>query len=109
MKKQWLTILLTLLATTHVPAQNGILIPEIINYSKKVYESGNQNRAVDQDKRGLLYFANDDGLLVFDGNYWKTYSLPNGSIVRSLKVADDRVYIGGQQEIGYFFFDKKGG
>jgi len=109
MIKPSLIILLALLATTHVPAQNGILIPEIINYSKKVYESGNQNRAVDQDKRGLLYFANDDGLLVFDGNYWKTYPLPNGSIVRSLKVADDRIYIGGQQEIGYFFFDRKGG
>ena len=89
-------------------AQSSILVPGIINYSKKAYESGTQNRAIGQDKRGLLYFANDDGLLVFDGTYWKTYPLPNGSIVRSLTVADDRVYIGGQQEIGYFFFDGKG-
>jgi cell division protein FtsL len=108
MRKKLLTISFTLFSITHALAQNGILIPEIINFSKKTYESGNQNRAIDQDKRGLLYFANDDGLLVFDGTYWKTYPLPNGSIVRSLTVDDDRIYIGGQQEIGYFFFDQRG-
>ncbi len=108
MKQRLLIILFSLFATTHVLSQNNILIPEIINFSKKAYESGNQNRALGQDKRGLLYFANDDGLLVFDGTYWKTYPLPNGSIVRSLTVVDDRIYVGGQQEIGYFFFDAKG-
>ncbi|HEY4064477.1 MAG TPA: triple tyrosine motif-containing protein [Puia sp.] len=109
MRKGLLTILSTLFAVTTVLAQSSILIPEIINYSKKTYESGTQNRAIGQDRRGLLYFANDNGLLVFDGTYWKTYPLPNGSIVRSLTVVDDRIYIGGQQEIGYFFFDGKGG
>jgi ligand-binding sensor domain-containing protein/DNA-binding CsgD family transcriptional regulator len=108
MRKPVLTILLTFFALTTALAQNSILIPEIVNFSKKTYESGNQNRAIGQDRRGLLYFANDDGLLVFDGTYWKTYPLPNGSIVRSLTVVDDRIYVGGQQEIGYFFFDKKG-
>lgn len=108
MKKTISTILFTLFSAVHVLAQNGILIPDIINISKKVYESGNQNRAIDQDQRGLLYFANDDGLLVFDGTYWRTYPLPNGCIVRGLAVKDDRIYIGGQQEIGYFFFDEKG-
>jgi len=108
MRKRLLTILLTVFSIAPVLSQNGILIPEIINFSKKVYGSGNQNRAIGQDKRGLLYFANDDGLLVFDGTYWKTYPLPNGSIVRSLTVEGDRIYIGGQQEIGYFFFDQRG-
>lgn len=89
-------------------AQTGILIPEIINYTKKIYASGNQNRFIDRDRRGLFYFANDDGLLVFDGTFWKTYSLPNGSIVRSLAVVDDRIYVGGQQDFGYFDFDEKG-
>ena len=103
-----LTILSLLLSVCPALAQNGILIPEIINFSKKTYESGNQNRGSQQDQRGLLYFANDDGLLVFDGTYWHTYPLPNRSIVRSLAVDGDRIYVGGQQEIGYFYFDKKG-
>src|SRR3569833_644329 len=101
-------ILLTLFFGTHTFAQNGILIPDIINFSKKVYESGNQNRAIDQDARGILYFANVVGLLVFDGTYWRTYALPNGSIVRSLAVKGDKIFIGGQQEIGYFYYDDKG-
>lgn len=108
MKTPLLTILFTLTVTVPVLAQRSILIPEIINFTKKTYGSGNQNRAIGQDKRGLFYFANDDGLLVFDGTYWRTYPLPNGSIVRSLAVVDDRIYIGGQREIGYFFFDAKG-
>ena len=101
-------ILFLLLSVLSVLGQNSILIPEIINFSKKIYESGNQNRSIEQDQRGLLYFANDDGLLVFDGTYWRTYPLPNRSIVRSLAVDGDRIYIGGQQEIGYFSFDAKG-
>jgi len=108
MKRNVITILLSLFFATHVFSQNGIQIPEIINFSKKTYESGNQNRAIAQDRRGLLYFANDDGLLVFDGTWWRTYPLPNGSIVRSLFVQGDRIYIGGQQEIGYFYFDPCG-
>lgn len=99
------SLLLSFLSTL---AQNDILIPEIINFSKKTYESGDQNRGIDQDKRGLLYFANSDGLLVFDGTYWHTYPLPNRSIVRSLLVDSSRIYVGGQQEIGYFYFDAKG-
>jgi len=107
MRGRLLPILFTWLVS--IPAlSQGILVPEIINYPKKAYEAGNQSRAIGQDKRGLLYFANDDGLLVYDGTYWKTYTLPNGSIVRSLAVYDDRIYVGGQQEIGYFFFDPKG-
>lgn len=91
-----------------VLAQNSILIPEIINFTKNISESGNQNRSIEQDQRGLLYFANDDGLLVYDGTYWHTYPLPNRSIVRSLTIDSNRIYVGGQQEIGYFFFDAKG-
>src|SRR5688572_16525961 len=78
--------------------QSTSLFPEIVNFTKKTYEAGNQNRAIDQDKRGILYVANDDGLLVFDGAYWKTYPLPNKSVVRSVAVSRDTIYVGGQKE-----------
>lgn len=90
-------------------AQNTIALPEMINYSRKVYNAGTQNWNIRQDKNGILYFANNEGLLSFDGTYWKTYSLPNRSIVRSIEIAPDgRIYVGGQQEFGFFFPDKKG-
>ncbi len=92
--------LLTCLTST---AQNTIALPEIINYHKRVYNAGTQNWKIAQDKQGIIYVANDDGLLTFDGNFWKKYPLPNGTGIRSLAIGGDgRIYIGGQGEIGYF-------
>lgn len=88
--------------------QNSVLVPEIINFSKNVYNAGTQNRIMDQGPDGLMYFANNDGLLVFDGTYWKLYGLPNRSSVRAVLVDGDKIYVGGQQEIGYFYFDSRG-
>ncbi|MES2848010.1 MAG: hypothetical protein V4685_03055, partial [Bacteroidota bacterium] len=43
------------------------------------------------------------GLLTFDGINWKTYPLPNKSIVRCLEFGpDNKLYVGGQDEFGYF-------
>ncbi|MBV4360466.1 triple tyrosine motif-containing protein [Pinibacter aurantiacus] len=104
MRKILTTILLLFFATI-IFAQNQIGVPSITNFSKQVYEAGKQTRCIAQDKRGIMYFANDDGLLVYDGTYWNTYQLPNKSIVRSLMIDDEKIYVGGQQEFGYFYFD----
>ncbi|MDI3319411.1 triple tyrosine motif-containing protein [Pinibacter soli] len=104
MRKILTTILLLLFATI-INAQNQVGLPSISNFSRQVYEAGKQTRCIGQDRRGIMYFANDDGLLVYDGTYWNTYQLPNKSIVRSLMIDNDRIYVGGQQEFGYFYFD----
>src|ERR1035438_2309313 len=89
--------------------QNTIGIPDIINYLKDSYNAGTQNRGIVQDKNGILYFANYEGLLSFDGTYWKTYPLPNKTIVRSVAIGkDDKIYAGGQDDFGYFSPDKNG-
>ena len=104
-----------LLATTCLflalvsPAQNTIGLPDITNYFKQGYRAGAQNRHIKQDRAGIMYFANNDGLLTFDGAYWKTYPLPNKSIVRSLAFGPDgKLYVGGQDEFGYFTPGKNG-
>ena len=49
------------------------------------------------------YIANNEGLLSFDGTYWKLYPLPNKTIVRSAEIAgDNKIYAGGQDELGFF-------
>ncbi|MCH5719635.1 hypothetical protein [Niabella hibiscisoli] len=89
--------------------QNVIGNPSIINYSKKAYKGGNQNWDIDQDERGIMYFANNNGLLTFDGVYWQTYRLPNGIALRSVMVSKNRnIYVGGQGQIGYFKPDEQG-
>lgn len=90
-------------------SQNVIGVPSIINYTKENYGAGNQNWDITQDKRGIMYFANNDGMLTFDGVYWQLYRLPNGTGLHSVIVAKDgKIYVGGQGEIGYFKADENG-
>ncbi len=77
--------------------------PFIQSYSKDDYASGLHNWEIGQDKRGIMYFANDAGLLVHDGRFWNTYSIPNRTTFRSLVIAPNGIIYGGaQNEIGYF-------
>jgi DNA-binding CsgD family transcriptional regulator len=99
---------LFLLAAGLCGAQNTIGIPEFINYSKQQYGAGTQTWDIRQDKKGILYFGNNDGLLTFDGSYWKVYPLPNKTIVRSLWIENEKIYVGGQDEVGYFSPNKSG-
>ena len=102
MKKTVLLVLL-LLANWRSFSQNTIGLPDIINYSKQTFKAGAQNRQMRQDKKGIIYFANNEGVLTFDGINWKIYPLPNKSIVRSIEFGpDNNLYAGGQDEFGYF-------
>ena len=104
MRNIFLLIFASILIPEILFCQNTIGIPNIVNYSKQAYRAGSQNWKIGQDKNGIMYFANNNGLMSFDGSYWRTYPLPNKTIVRSLAIADDgRIYVGGQEEIGYFF------
>ncbi|MBL0357859.1 MAG: hypothetical protein IPP72_13670 [Chitinophagaceae bacterium] len=90
-------------------AQNSIGFPDVINYPKLVYGAGLQSWDMKQDRNGTMYFANNEGLVSFDGHYWSLYPLPNKTIVRSVEIgADHRVYAGGQDEFGYFSPDQNG-
>ncbi len=105
------TIVIALFLAISVEAfnQNTIGLPEIINYSKQTYNAGAQNWDIKQGQDGVLYFGNLEGLLSFDGTFWKSYPLPNQTIVRSLEISkDQKIYTGGQNEIGYFTPDEKG-
>lgn len=97
------------LLLTQLHGQNQIGLPQIVNYHSYDYKAGVQNWAIGQDVNGMLYFGNSEGLLSFDGKFWKRYRLPNLTVIRSLKVnSTGRIYVGGQSEIGYFFPDASG-
>jgi ligand-binding sensor domain-containing protein/DNA-binding CsgD family transcriptional regulator len=87
----------------------SIGVPYVQNYSKAIYQSGNQNWSVTKDERGIMYFGNSEGLLTFDGKYWQSYQMPNGLIVRSVAAdGNGKVYAGGFGELGYWENNKKG-
>src|SRR3954468_7350512 len=105
------TIVIAVLAISSlkVLGQNTIGLPEIINYSKQVYDAGRQNWDIKQGKNGVMYFANNEGLLAFDGTFWKLYPLPNHTIIRALEITGDgKIYIGGQNDFGFFEPDERG-
>jgi len=80
-----------------------------VNYQKEQYNAGTQNWKIRQDKQGRMFFANNEGVLTFDGTNWQLFPLPNQTIVRSLEFGrDHKLYVGGQDEIGYFSAGKNG-
>lgn len=89
--------------------QNTIGIPEVLNYTRQMYRGGLQNWDIKQGGNGLIYVANNEGLLSFDGKYWHLFPLPNKTIVRSVETdVNGRIYVGGQDELGYFAPGKNG-
>ncbi|HBL75603.1 MAG: hypothetical protein A2W90_05155 [Bacteroidetes bacterium GWF2_42_66] len=87
----------------------NIGVPQIQKFTKKEYRAATQNWAVDKDSRGFMYFANNNGLLEYDGAHWQLYGLPNQSIVRSVQIdSNDRIYIGQQNGFGYMEPDADG-
>jgi ligand-binding sensor domain-containing protein/DNA-binding CsgD family transcriptional regulator len=101
--------LLLLAATQLAFPQTYIGERETVNFEKKQYNAGTQNWKIKQDAQGRIYFANNEGVLVFDGAYWQLYPLPNKTIVRSIEFGrDKKLYAGGQDELGYFAPDKNG-
>jgi ligand-binding sensor domain-containing protein len=89
-------------------SQNTIGLPQIINFSNNTFQGGTQTWDIRQDATGRMYFANNEGLLTYDGSYWKLYPQPNKTILRSIALDKNRIYAGGQDEIGYYAPDSHG-
>lgn len=87
----------------------SIGVPYVQNYTKTIYQSGNQNWSVTRDEHGIMYFGNSEGLLSFDGKYWQSYRMPNGLIVRAVAAnGNGKIYSGGFGELGYWENNKNG-
>lgn len=88
---------------------NNIGTPFIQNYAKSAYRGGTQTWGFVQDKRGVLFAANNEGMLEFNGREWQIHPLPNRTIVRSIALNDDgKIFVGGQDEAGFFAPDDNG-
>lgn len=77
-------------------------LPPILKYSSNIYGAGNQNWMITQDNQQYIYFANNEGLLEFNGASWSLYPSPNETIIRSAKSINDKVYTGCYMEFGYW-------
>ena len=81
-------------------------MPFIRNFSPQEYKTSPQNWAIVQDQRGLMYFGNNDGILVFDGASWRLIKQPG---VSALAVdSTGRIFVGFDNDIGYLQPEIKG-
>lgn len=107
--KRLLPAILFFLTAYCAQAQVLLGIPQVVNYNNEQYNGGIQNWDVEQDKNGILYFGNNEGLLTFNGRYWNLFKLPNFTSVRSVGIdSKNRIYVGGQDEFGYFYPNAQG-
>ncbi len=84
--------------------------PSVLNFNRNVSKSGTQNWDIIQHENNWMYFANNNGLLEFDGNKWSLYPISNYTNVRSLYYdeVNERIYAGAFNEFGFYERDENG-
>lgn len=83
-------------------------LPPIAKYQSNIYGAGNQNWMISQDTNQFLFFANNEGLLEFNGSAWTLYPSPNETILRSVNCIDDKIYTGSYMDFGFWNRKKDG-
>ena len=84
-------------------------VPLEKHFNQKDYNGGTQSWSFDQDNTGILYVANNEGLLEFDGKTWNKFSVPFTNKIRAVKVDNqNKIFVGGQGQIGFFNKTKNG-
>ncbi|MGE5200415.1 MAG: hypothetical protein ACM3H9_12300, partial [Rhodospirillaceae bacterium] len=84
--------------------------PFVRTYLPRDYGGADQNWAIEQDDRGVIYVGNNVGVLEYDGASWRTIRMPNRTTIRSLaKDGHGRIYVGAVGELGYLEPDATGG
>ncbi|MEM9305327.1 MAG: two-component regulator propeller domain-containing protein, partial [Pseudomonadota bacterium] len=105
-----LMIVLAFLAVPALAQEPPPGLPWIESYGVADYQGHKQNWDVAQGPDGLLYVAGGSSLLVFDGVDWRRYGTPNNGRIRSFQVADDgRIWVGSEDDFGWFERDAAGG
>lgn len=78
----------------------------IRNFPPEEFKAATQNWNVIQDKRGILYFSNIEGLLEYDGVSWRMHKLPG--IHDILLGRDEKIYAALENDFGVFVVDSSG-
>ena len=98
-------------------AKEHLIAPEIPilgatfirNFDSKVYKAHSQNWVALQDRRGVMYFGNSDGILEYDGQRWQNIPVSGSATVRSMAMANDgTIFYGSVGDFGYLQISESG-
>lgn len=87
--------------------ESKVGVPQIDFFSRNEYGGTNQNWKIANNQYDLLFVANNEGLLCYDGTRWTKYPQNEKFIVRCLCRQENRIYVGGYNELGYFDYNKE--
>ncbi len=95
-------ISLSIILSFTIPALS--IHPVVRNFSRKQSNAGAQNWKIIQTENDWIYFANNYGLLEYDGNKWTSFPIKNYTNVRSILYdnTSKRIYAGAFNEFGYY-------
>ncbi len=109
-KKYFFTLLFIISASISFSQIESKGIPYIKNYTRIDYDGNYASYSIVQDKRGVMYFANQTYILEFDGKNWRKIFIPGDPNIYSLaKNADGKIFVGASVgEFGYLYVDDTG-
>jgi len=90
-----IAILLLFLTLTVSASESTVGLPKVRNFPRSENKAGTQNWAISQDQNGIIYFANNDGLLSFNGVDWNLTRISSSAPLRSLLIdSRNTMYVG---------------
>jgi hypothetical protein len=109
-KKNNRSIIISVIILFLIQASSYAIHPTVRNFYRKVSQAGTQSWDIAQHKNDWMYFANNKGLLEYDGNRWTIYPIGNYTNVRSLYYDEqtDRIYAGAFNEFGFYARNEMG-
>ena len=77
--------------------------PYCAEYTSADYNTTGQVWCSLKDKRGVMYFGSNTGLIVYDGNYWNTVQMDKEIPIMSLAMdtVSGKIYVGAMGDFGY--------
>ncbi len=80
----------------------------IKNYSPKTYKANPQIFSILQDKRGVMYFANQLGVVEYDGETWNLIRTEGKQVLKLAKNKNDQIYVLCEGDFGILTPNDKG-
>ena len=80
---------------------------ETVNFTPSEYKGGIQNWGITTTD-GILLCGNNNGVLRFNGSDWSILSNGDNFIVRDVKPAGEKIYAAGDDNLGYWTYDRDG-
>jgi len=76
-------------------------LPFFTNYHPSDYKGYSQNWSITSNSKGVLFFANGDGIMIYNGRSWSKILLNNNATPTCfMRDENDVIWVGAQSELG---------